>query len=74
LPAGRALVHRLPQIERLDPGLDPHRKDLGERHPQRRAGAIVHELGDRAGADRADIGGLMGSGAGNVAAPFGSVI
>jgi hypothetical protein len=74
LPAGRALVHRLPQIERLDPGLDPHRKYFGERHPQRRAGAIVHELGNRAGADRADIGGLMGSGAGNVAAPFGSVV
>jgi hypothetical protein len=32
-PLGRPLTHRLPQIERLDPGLDPHRKDLGERHP-----------------------------------------
>ena len=67
-------MHRLPQIERLDPGLDAHRKDLGERHPQHRAGAIVHGLAIVPGADRTDIGGLMGSGAGNVAAPFGSVV
>src|SRR5208283_4541401 len=58
-PAGRTLPHRLPQLKRLDPGLDPHRKDLGERHAHHCTGAIVHELGDGAGADRADIGRLV---------------
>src|SRR6266481_3160191 len=58
-PAGRAPAHRLPQIDRVDPGLDAHREDLGERHPQNRAGAVVHELGDRAGADPANIGRLV---------------
>ena len=53
--AGRALAHRLPQFERIDAGLDAHREDFGERDIHDRARAIVHELGDRAGADRADI-------------------
>jgi hypothetical protein len=47
------------QFERLDPGLDPHRHDLGQRHANHRAGAVVHQLGDRAGADRADIARLV---------------
>ena len=59
LPPGRALAHRLPQFERLDPGLDPHRHDFGKRHANNGARAIVHQLGDRAGADRTDIAGLV---------------
>ena len=47
------------QIDRVDAGLDAHREDLGERRCHYRAGAVVHELGDRAGADRADIGRLV---------------
>src|SRR4051794_17943298 len=54
-PAGRALAYRLPQIERLDPGLDAHREDFGERHVHDRAGAVMNQLGDRAGADRPDV-------------------
>ena len=58
-PAAGALPHRLPQRQRLDPGLDAHREDLGEAALHRIAGAIVHQLRDRAGADRADIAGLV---------------
>jgi hypothetical protein len=39
--------------------LIPIVETLGARHAHHRTGAIVHELGDRAGADRADIGGLV---------------
>jgi hypothetical protein len=46
-PVGRTLAHRLPRIDRVDPGLDAHRKDFGERHPENGTGAVVHELGDR---------------------------
>ena len=35
--AGRALAHRLPQVDRVDPGLDAHREDLGERAADRTA-------------------------------------
>ena len=54
LAARRPLAHRLPQLERLDHGLDSHRKDLGKRHAHDRTGAVVHELGDRTRADRAE--------------------
>jgi hypothetical protein len=58
-PACGTLAHRRTQIDRVDPGLDAHRKDFGERHPETGIGAIVHELGDRAGDDRTDTGGLV---------------
>jgi hypothetical protein len=58
-PAGGTLAHRLPQIDRIDPGLDAHREDFGQRHPENGTCAVVHELGNRAGADRPDIGRLV---------------
>src|SRR5262249_50036133 len=50
-----ASTHSLPQGKRLDPGLDPQREDLGQSHLNAVAGAVVHELGHRAGADRANV-------------------
>ena len=60
--ADRAGAHRLPQRQRLDAALDAHGEDLGQRGLDGIAGAVVHELGDRAGADRADVAGLVADG------------
>ena len=55
-------AHRLPQLQRLHPALDAHGKDLGQRRLNGIAGAVVHELGHRAGADRADVAGRVAEG------------
>ena len=52
LAAERALPHRRPQLERIDAGLDAHREHFGERGLDHVARAVVHELRDRARADR----------------------
>ena len=63
-----AAVHRLGQFLKGHVG-EPHRHSDLAPEPD-----ILVRQTQRAGADRVDIGGLMGSGAGNVAAPFGSVV
>jgi hypothetical protein len=55
----RALAHRLPQRERLDARLDAQGEGFRERTDERIARHVVDELGDRRGADRPDIGGLV---------------
>src|SRR5205085_7656490 len=57
--AAGALAYRFPQRQRLDSSLDPDREHLGKRGLDAVAGAVVDELGDRAGADRADIARLV---------------
>src|SRR5258706_8327809 len=51
----RALADRLEQRHRVDAGLHPEGEDFRERGLHRERGAVVDQLGDRAGADRADV-------------------
>src|SRR6185436_3922207 len=53
--AAGALADGLPQRDRRYTGLDAHREALGQRRLNRVAGAVVHQLGNRAGADRSDV-------------------
>src|SRR3989442_1731049 len=59
LAAVGALAHGFPERERLESRLHAHREDLGERGLHGIARAVVHELGDGAGADRPDVGRLV---------------
>ena len=60
--ADRALAHGLQQRERIDAGFDAQREDLGQRGLDGVAGAIVDQLGDAPGADRADVDHLVADG------------
>ena len=55
----RALADRRPQRQRLDAGLHAHGEHLGQRALNRVARSVVHQLRDRAGADRADVAHLV---------------
>ena len=53
------LPHRLPERQRLHAGFDSHREHLRDSALEDVPGAVVHQLRDRARADRADVVGLV---------------
>ena len=59
LAADRALAHRLEQRQRVDTRLDAHGERFGQRALDHVARAVVHQLGDRPRADRADVHDLV---------------
>ena len=58
-PPHRALTDGFPQRQRLKTGLDAHGEGFAQRLGDDSAGQVVHQLGNRAGTDIANVAGLI---------------